>query len=178
MMKYKIQQTIIALSMVVILQPVVANEQQAQIALAQSGAHSDLSERATIVDFNGKVVKKGTSDWTCMPGIPLRPGDAPPMCNDPVWNKVLQAAKSGKSFTLDRIGISYMMQGDAHVSNSNPGATDHNIGDVWVQEGPHLMIIVPKNLLKGVSDDPFNGGPYVMWQDTPFAHIMIPVNNK
>jgi hypothetical protein len=37
------------------------------------------------------------------------------------------------------------------------------------------MIVVPKEILKGLSDDPFNGGPYVMWKDTPYAHIMIPV---
>jgi len=174
-MKYKTQAMVAALSMVLMLQPVAANEQQAQIALAQSGAHSGLSQHATIIGFDGKVLKTGTSQWTCMPGIPLRPGDTHPMCNDPVWNKVLQAAKSGEGFTLDRIGISYMLQGDAHVSNSSPSAKDPNNGDVWVQEGPHIMVIVPKELLKGVSDDPFNGGPYVMWKDTPFAHIMIPV---
>jgi hypothetical protein len=40
------------------------------------------------------------------------------------------------------------------------------------------MVIVPKELLKGVSDDPHNGGPYVMWKDTPYAHIMFPTENK
>jgi hypothetical protein len=68
-----------------------------------------------------------------------------------------------------------MLQGDALVSNSNPYATDQKNGDVWVQEGPHLMIIVPKELLKGLPTDPFNGGPYVMWKDTPYAHIMVPI---
>jgi hypothetical protein len=68
-----------------------------------------------------------------------------------------------------------MLQGDMLVSNSNPAATDPNNGDVWVQEGPHLMIVVPKAQLQGISDDPYNGGPYVMWRDTPYAHIMVPV---
>ena len=68
-----------------------------------------------------------------------------------------------------------MLQGDALVSNSDPTAKDPKNGDVWVQEGPHLMIVVPKAMLKGMSDDPFNGGPYVMWKDTPYAHIMVPV---
>ena len=26
-----------------------------------------------------------------------------------------------------------------------------------------------------VNDDPSSGGPYVMWKDTDYAHIMIPV---
>jgi len=29
--------------------------------------------------------------------------------------------------------------------------------------------------LEGLTDDPYAGGPYVMWKDTPYAHIMIPL---
>lgn len=87
----------------------------------------------------------------------------------------MKAAGAGADFSTDRIGISYMLQGDMNVSNSNPAATDPNNGDVWVQEGPHIMVVVPREMLKGMSDDPYNGGPYVMWKDTPYAHIMVPV---
>jgi hypothetical protein len=27
-----------------------------------------------------------------------------------------------------------------------------------------------------MSTDPWNGGPYVMWKGTPYAHIMVPVD--
>lgn len=48
----------------------------------------------------------------------------------------------------------------------------------WVRTGPHLMVIVPdKALLEGIPTDPRAGGPYVMWKDTPFAHVMIPVTD-
>ncbi len=26
-----------------------------------------------------------------------------------------------------------------------------------------------------VSMNSYNGGPYVMWKDTPYAHIMVPI---
>jgi hypothetical protein len=155
-----------------------ASANTTKIERAQSAAHSDLSANATILDADGTILKKGSSDWQCFPGIPIMPGDMHPMCNDPVWMAFLDAAAQGKPFDTDRIGISYMMQGDAHVSNANPMASDPNNGDVWVQEGPHLMIVVPKELLKGISNDPYNGGPYVMWKDTPYAHIMIPLGDK
>ena len=29
----------------------------------------------------------------------------------------------------------------------------------------------------GLSTDPKNGGPWVMWKGTPYAHIMAPVTN-
>ncbi|GEM81183.1 hypothetical protein [Vibrio superstes] len=149
-----------------------------KVQRAESAAHSDLSSKATILDTDGSVLREGSPHWHCVPGIPVVPGDIHPMCNDAVWSKLLEAAATGQPFETDRIGISYMMQGDAYVSNSNPAATDPDNGDVWVKEGPHLMIVVPKELLKGVSDDPFNGGPYVMWKDTPYAHIMVPIKNK
>ena len=45
-----------------------------------------------------------------------------------------------------------------------------------MQEGPHLMVIFPDpKMLEGISDDPNNGGPYVMWKGTPYAHVMVPV---
>ena len=144
-----------------------------KIARAQSAAHPAISKNAMIMDVDGKLLQKGTNEWTCMPGI--TPGDKHPMCNDAVWGKVMKAVATKSDLKIDRIGISYMLQGDAMVSNSSPYATDQKNGDVWVQEGPHLMIIVPKEMLKGLSDDPFNGGPYVMWKDTPYAHIMVPV---
>ena len=88
----------------------------------------------------------------------------------------MQAVAAKGDFQTDQLGTSYMLQGDAHVSNTNPFATDPKNGDVWVQEGPHLMVIVPdRKLLAGVSDDPYNGGPYVMWKDTPYVHIMVPL---
>jgi hypothetical protein len=31
------------------------------------------------------------------------------------------------------------------------------------------------SLLKAMTSDPSSGEPYVMWGDTPYAHIMVPV---
>jgi len=147
-----------------------------KIARAQSAAHPEISNNAIIMDVDGKLLKSGSNGWTCMPGI--MPGDNHPMCNDSVWTKLMNAVATKSDFKTDRIGISYMLQGDAMISNSSPSATDKNNGDVWVQEGPHLMIVVPRTMLKGLSDDPFNGGPYVMWKDTVYAHIMVPIRIK
>lgn len=144
-----------------------------KIARAKSAAHPDISKDATVKDVDGTVLKKGSNGWTCMPGT--KPGDNHPMCNDGVWTKVMAAAAHGTAPQIDHVGVSYMLQGDSNVSNSNPAATDPKNGDVWVQEGPHLMIIAPKEVLQGMSDDPYNGGPYVMWKDTPYAHIMVPI---
>jgi hypothetical protein len=58
------------------------------------------------------------------------------------------------------------------TSNSDPYQTDPNAVDDWIKEGPHMMIIVPREMLKGMSHDP-KDPIYVMWGNTPYAHIMV-----
>lgn len=146
------------------------------IAQAMSAAPSAVSAEATIMD-GGKVLREGSNGWVCMPHT--MPGDNAPMCNDAVWMKMMQAVGSQSDFQTDRIGISYMLQGDygAGVSNATPYHPDPKNAEDYTETGPHLMIVVPKELLKGITDDPSSGGPYVMWGDTPYAHIMIPVSD-
>ncbi len=145
-----------------------------KIARAMRAAPGSISKNATIVDTDGTVLRSGSNGWHCHPGIV--PGDDHPMCNDDVWMRLMTALGSKADFKTDRIGISYMLEGDASVNNADPFDTKRDPGDVWVQEGPHMMVIVPDaKMLEGVSDDPKSGGPYVMWKGTPYAHIMIPV---
>ena len=41
------------------------------------------------------------------------------------------------------------------------------------------MIIEPDAArLRGLSTDENNGGPYVMWANTPYAHVMVPVGPR
>jgi hypothetical protein len=75
---------------------------------------------------------------------------------------------------IDKVGISYMLAGDSGASNSDPYAEGRT--DDWVVSGPHIMIIVPDPaMLAGVPTDPENGGPWIMWQGTEYAHVMVPL---
>lgn len=150
-----------------------------KIKRAMSAAPADISSEATIVDMDGTVLREGSNGWTCMPGISLIPGDKHPMCNDATWTAWMKAAAEGTPFSTDVVGVSYMLQGDALVNNNDPAATDPNDGGVWIQEGPHLMMLVPNSeALAGMSRDPYAGGPYVMWDNTPLVHVMVPVESK
>lgn len=150
-----------------------------KIARAMSAAPSDISAEATIMDVDGTVLRGGSNGWVCLPGVGLIPGDDHPMCNDAVWMQWMAAVGSGSAFSTDVIGVSYMLQGDAMVNNDNPMATDPNDGGVWVQDGPHLMMLFPNmDMLADLPRDPFAGGPYVMWGETPLAHVMVPIEAK
>jgi hypothetical protein len=71
------------------------------------------------------------------------PGSTHPMCSDEVWMNLITALGNNADFKTNRVGISYMLAGDDDVNNADPFDTKHDPGEVWVQEGPHLMIIVP-----------------------------------
>lgn len=150
-----------------------------KIARAMLAAPSDISAQATIIDVDGTVLREGTNGWVCLPGVGLIPGDKHPMCNDAVWMRWMEAVVSGTDFSTEVIGVSYMLQGDAMVNNDDPMATDPNDGGVWVQDGPHIMLLFPNmQMLADLPRDPFVGGPYVMWGETPLAHVMLPFEAK
>lgn len=147
-----------------------------RIAHARSAAPLTVSANATVM-VDGKVVAKGSNGWTCMPDT--MPGDGAAMCNDATWGEMMTAVGTKAAFKANGVGVSYMLLGEppgAGVSNSTPYHEDPVNAEDYVETGPHLMIIVPKELLEGMNDDPSTGGPFVMWKDTPYAHIMIPVD--
>ncbi len=169
----------LATSVIFTVTAALAESSEDKIARAMSAAPADISAQATIMDVDGTVLRAGSNGWVCLPGVGLIPGDKHPMCNDAVWMKWMAAVGSGAEFTTDVIGISYMLQGDAMVNNDNPMATDPNDGGVWVQDGPHIMMLFPNmDMLADLPRDPFAGGPYVMWGETPLAHVMVPIEAK
>lgn len=155
---------------------VAGGDLEHRIAHARSAAPPSVSADATVM-VDGKVVAEGTNGWTCMPDT--MPGDGAAMCNDAMWNEMMAAVGSKAAFKASGVGISYMLLGEppgAGVSNSTPYHEDPKNAEDYVETGPHLMLIVPQELLNGMNDDPSTGGPFVMWKDTPYAHIMIPVD--
>lgn len=156
--------------------PGLSSAQQARIDRALSAAPASVASGATVALEDGTVLRKGTNGWTCLPTLA---GAEHPVCFDGVWMDFVKALMSGAPYTADRLGMSYMLQPEvAPTNNSDPTDTTRDPGEVWVQEGPHLMVILPHSLLEGLTTDPNKGGPYVMWKGTPYAHLMIPLGPR
>jgi len=168
--------TIFTLALAIAITPTSHAETNAElIAKAESAAPAAISKDATIM-YRGETLRKGSNDWVCMPET--LPDDNAPMCNDEVWMNMMQAVGTQAPFSTEKMGLSYMLQGDGGVSNSTPYHANHSQAKDFIKEGPHLMLILPKKMLKGMSDDHTTGAPYVMWKDTPYAHIMIPIQDR
>ncbi len=162
-----------------VLLPASAAAQQALIESAQSAGPASISKNATIMNWNLEVVRQGSNGWTCLPDRPDTEGNDPWCVNEP-WLNFLRAYVGKTEPTYSSIGVAYMLMGDSPVSNSDPYATAPTNDADWVTGlHSHLMLLVPdRSLLKGMSTDHRNGGPWVMWPNTPYAHLMIPVDSR
>jgi len=152
-----------------------------KITNAMAAAPSTISGKATVLDWPAKegaappVLRAGTNGWSCFPDMPESQGNDP-MCLDETWMKWLEAYLSHTMPNIARVGIGYMLApGGAWGSNTDPFAMKETPDNHWGHHMPHMMILVPDaKALEGVSTDPANGGPYVMFAGTPYAHIMAP----
>ncbi len=149
------------------------------VASAMSAAPASISADAAIMDWDFNVIREGSNGWTCLPDRPNTPGNDP-WCVTEAWMNFLNAYVSNTEPTYEDIGFAYMLQGDTPVSNADPYATEATGPEDWVTDlGPHLMLLNPdQSLLSSISTDHLNGGPWIMWPDTPYAHIMVPLENR
>lgn len=145
----------------------------ALIAKATSAAPASVSANAAVVIFPDKPgeqpvqLRTGSNGWTCFPRDPGG-GDAP-VCADANFGKFGEAYTQKAKPDLTGLGFAYMLV------PGKPGAAHGETED----EGPpvaHVMIAVPDvSMLKGLPTSPKDGGPWVMWSGTDYAHLMLPV---
>jgi hypothetical protein len=167
---------LIGLMTIALLVPAQAVAQDTAIRSAMSAGPASISDHAQIVNWEGDVLRAGSNGWTCLPDRPDTPGEDPWCVNAP-WLQFLEAYVSKSKPNYDQVGIAYMLRGDTPVSNTDPYATSKTTDDDWVEDlAAHLMVLVPdRNSYSSFSTDPDNGGPWIMWPDTPYAHLMIPL---
>lgn len=154
-----------------------AEDESDAVADAISAGWPGMAKDAAVMDWEGNVLKEGTNGYTCLPTPPMLSGTSP-MCMDGEWMKWAGAWQNKEDYAAESLGISYMLSGDEGASNIDPYAEGPTEDNEWIVEGPHLMILAPAELLEGFPTDPENGGPYVMWKGTPYAHLMVPIGSR
>jgi len=146
-----------------------------KIKSALAAAPAAISRDATVMDMPSmKVLRKGTNGWTCLPDGPS-PG-VDPMCLDKNGMAWADAWMHHKDPPKDKMAIGYMLMGGSDASNTDPFATEPKSGDRWVDTGPHMMVLNIGDHFDGYPTAATNTkAPYVMFPNTPYAHLMIPV---
>jgi hypothetical protein len=144
-------------------------------APAAVAAAAAVLETPTSPDSQPRELRAGTNGWTCLTDNPGSPGNDPMCVDQQFWNWA-GAWLSRRTPNITGVGIGYMLQGGSDASNTDPFKMQPDSGQPWVDTGPHVMVVVPNvRALADLPTDHSSGGPYVMWQNTPYAHIMVPI---
>lgn len=161
----------------------------AQIAFADSDAdiikNAEMAAPATVgsgatiyamtEDGKLKTLREGANGWWCMPDDPATPGNDP-MCGDANSFEWAAAWMGHKDPPPGKVGFVYMLQGGPAGSNIDPYMMQPPAGEQWVATGPHVMIVNAKGMMAGYPGGvtPDTTKPYVMWEGTPYEHLMLP----
>ena len=148
-----------------------------KIADALSAAPPFITKEATLLDWPAKaggeyrVLRKGTNQWTCLPGLPGSPHDEPG-CFDQVFLRFIKDSIAGRTPNMQSVGISYMY-GGFWVPNKSHAMGSGNEFHV----GPHIMIIgLDQKMLQTLNQDGSNGQPYVNHlSGHPELFLVIPI---
>jgi hypothetical protein len=152
--------------------------QEEQIKLALSAAPDHIAKGAGVMlpGEDGKLteVKKSENGFTCIPTVNNRP-DPDPMCFDAAvgqWVESLMSKAEKPSNTVP--GISYMARGGYHWEKGGKILMNEEPGAKLVKEPPHWMIMWPFTSSEThLPTLPNASGAYVMFDGTPYAHLMI-----
>ncbi|HET8761436.1 MAG TPA: hypothetical protein VFN94_10220 [Nitrospiria bacterium] len=152
--------------------------QDALIKLSLSAAPPHIAKDAGVMipGADGKMmeVKKGSNGFTCIPTVNGR--ETPdPMCMDAAvgqWVDSLINKAPKPSNTVP--GISYMGRGGYHWEKDGAMLMEEEPGAKLVKEPPHWMLMWPFDAkAAGLPTMPNRGGVYVMFDGTPYAHLMV-----
>jgi hypothetical protein len=133
-----------------------------KIASAMQAGPKFVTQNATVLDWPSspggefRVLRAGTTAWTCLPGIPQGTHDEPG-CFDQVFLEFMKDSMAGRTPDVQSVGISYMY-GGFWVPNKSHAMGSGNEFHV----GPHIMIIgLDQKIMQTLNHDGSNGQPYV-----------------
>ena len=133
-----------------------------KIASAMQAGPKFVTQNATVLDWPSsaggefRVLRAGTSAWTCLPGIPQGIHDEPG-CFDQVFLQFMKDSMAGRTPNVQSVGISYMYGGFWVPNKSHATGS----GDEF-HVGPHIMIIgLNQKIMRTLNHDGSNGEPYV-----------------
>ncbi len=157
---------------------VKAMSEKDQTALALSAAPKPIAKEAGVMVFgtDGTLteVKKSENGFTCIPTVMNLP-DPDPICMDGAahqWMTDLMNNAPKPSNTIP--GIAYMARGGSHFEKDKKVVMQKEAGAKVVKEPPHWMVMWPFDpAATKLPTAPNPSGSYVMFDGSPYAHLMI-----
>jgi hypothetical protein len=163
--------------------PIKGMSKEALVKLALSAAPPKIAKDAAVMipGEDGKMIeaKKGSNGFTCFPDVDGQ--EVPdPICADQAASQWINDLMSGAPKPTNTApGISYMAKGGWHFEKEGKILMKEEPGAERVSEPPHWMVFWPvESKTSGIPSLPSKFGAYVMFDGTPYAHLMIYQNPK
>ena len=156
---------------------VKAMSEKEQTALALSAAPAHIAKGAGVMIYgaDGKLteVRKDTNGFVCIPTVTNLP-IPDPMCMDAASHQWMNDIMSGAPKPSNTVpGIAYMARGGSHYEKDGKVVMAGE-GAKVVKEPPHWMIFWPFDAATTkLPTVPNPSGVYIMFEDSPYAHLMI-----
>jgi len=148
-----------------------------QTALALSAAPSRIAKDAGVMVYgaDGKLieVKSSTNGFTCIPTV-LNLPVPDPICMDAASNQWMNDIMTNAPKPSNTVpGIAYMARGGSHYEKDGKVVMSGE-GAKATKEPPHWMIMWPFDAAASkLPIVPNPSGVYIMFEGSPYAHLMV-----
>jgi hypothetical protein len=156
---------------------VKAMSEKDQTALALSAAPAHVAKEAGVMIYgtDGKLTetKKSGNGFICIPTVMNLP-EPDPMCMDAAaYQWMTDIMNNAPKPTNTVPGISYMARGGSHFEKGGKVVMSGE-GAKVVKEPPHWMVMWPFDAsATKLPTVPNPSGVYIMFEDSPYAHLMV-----
>jgi hypothetical protein len=156
---------------------VKAMSEKEQTALALSAAPAHIAKEAGVMIYgaDGKLTetRKSANGFTCIPTVMNLP-DPDPMCMDTAAHQwINDIMNNAPKPTNTAPGIAYMARGGSHFEKDGKVVMAGD-GAKVVKEPPHWMVMWPfEAAATKLPTTPNPSGVYIMFEGTPYAHLMV-----
>ena len=159
------------------IKEVKAMSEKEQTALALRAAPAHIANEAGIMIYgaDGKLTetKKSSNGFTCIPTVMNLP-DPDPMCMDAAVQQWMTDLMNNAPKPTNTVpGIAYMARGGSHFEKDRKVVMSGD-GAKIVKEPPHWMVMWPFDAAATkLPTAPNPSGVYIMFEGSPYAHLMV-----
>lgn len=153
----------------------LSEKEQTDLALSAAPAHISKDAGVMIYGTDGKLTetRKTANGFTCIPTVMNLPVPDP-MCMDAaVLQWMTDLMNGAPKPTNTAPGIAYMARGGSHYEKDGKVVMSGD-GARVVSEPPHWMVMWPfDSATTKLPTVPNPSGVYIMFDGTPYAHLMV-----
>jgi hypothetical protein len=153
----------------------MSEKEQTVLALSAAPAHISKDAGVMIYGADGKLteVKKSANGFTCIPTVMNLP-IPDPMCMDAAVQQWMTDLTNNAPKPTNTVpGIAYMAHGGSHFEKDGKVVMSGE-GAKVVREPPHWMVMWPFDpAATKLPTVPNPSGVYIMFDGSPYAHLMV-----